>query len=238
MSSVSAACKSYFQGFQDLHCDKRCDPTKNTLGFLKILTYFTIVIPLSFAIIYSCSALVGRICPQRHRRPIDREITNLSQKRITIQSTPVVPTPAQPIAPPVSAPPVKVGIEAELEEFFKSKKKCQKLFIIEGENVGIVFDPSGGKIEFPPVTVTDFGTGKEIQQSGSRSSSPIVIIYDNSKTHTMLPRSVESKIASKLPRNYKVDMHIVGKKHLLAYGFIGTDTTNAPAPTFTKAFLE
>ena len=49
------------------------------------------------------------------------------------------------------------GIDEQLEQFFASTTKVQKLFRIEGSKVGIFFDPSGApiKVGFGYTTVRD-----------------------------------------------------------------------------------
>lgn len=60
MSRVTNDCKSYFQGFQNTY---KCSPEKKKIthfvGFLKVLSYFTAVIPLIFGVVYAFS-LCGR----------------------------------------------------------------------------------------------------------------------------------------------------------------------------------
>ncbi len=53
--------KKYFNGFQEISGFKRNDSTKNALATFKILSYFTVVIPLSFAIAYGAASLSGRV---------------------------------------------------------------------------------------------------------------------------------------------------------------------------------
>ena len=58
---VLDACKDYFNGFQELSNFKDNDNTTNVLAGLKILSYFTVVIPMGFAAVYGAASLYGRV---------------------------------------------------------------------------------------------------------------------------------------------------------------------------------
>lgn len=59
--NVSAFCESYFNGFQEISNCRKTSYTVSALAALKILSYFTVVIPLTFAAIYSAASLYGRV---------------------------------------------------------------------------------------------------------------------------------------------------------------------------------
>jgi O-acetyl-ADP-ribose deacetylase (regulator of RNase III) len=62
---ISRFFKNYFSGFQEL-CNLKDNKTKtNVLAALKILSYFTIVIPLGFYAIYGLDSICGRISKKK-----------------------------------------------------------------------------------------------------------------------------------------------------------------------------
>ena len=54
-------CKDYFSGFHDIYHHKKNYVPTIALAVLKILSYFTVVIPLAFAAIYGAASIHGRI---------------------------------------------------------------------------------------------------------------------------------------------------------------------------------
>jgi hypothetical protein len=63
---ITDVCRSYFNGFNDITNYKNNDPKTNTFALLKILSYFTLVIPIGVALIYGASSLHGRIREKLH----------------------------------------------------------------------------------------------------------------------------------------------------------------------------
>ncbi len=59
---VSEVCVSYFNGFGEIYNYNKNDYSINFLAMLKILSYFSVVIPLSFATVYGIT-LCGRVTP-------------------------------------------------------------------------------------------------------------------------------------------------------------------------------
>jgi hypothetical protein len=82
------------------------------------------------------------------------------------------------------------GSEEQLEHFFTSATKIQKLFMIDGSKVGIFFDPSGESIKVGYMTVGD--------KVALASDRPI-------------PQQVIEKIKIKLPSGCTYSTVIIGK---------------------------
>lgn len=59
---ISEVCKSYFNGFYEAYHYNRNSYSMNFLALLKILSYFTLIIPISFGTVYGVSSLCGRVC--------------------------------------------------------------------------------------------------------------------------------------------------------------------------------
>lgn len=76
---LSSVCKSYFKGFQEFSNFKRNDNKTNSLAILKILSYFTVIIPLSLALVYGVS-LCGRVSKKQNYSMKDTEAINKAQK--------------------------------------------------------------------------------------------------------------------------------------------------------------
>ena len=122
-SSVTQFCKNYFQGFHDIYTFNKNDSYKNILGILKIVSYCTIVIPLFFGAVYLASSLIGRVTLKTNLSSEDQKVSSITQKTL-VQST-----------------------EQKLDKFFKSPKKIQEIFYINGTKVGIIFNPQGKALE-------------------------------------------------------------------------------------------
>lgn len=74
--------KSYFSGFTDLFtCEN--DSKKKTLGLLKIISYFSLIIPLAF-IAYRISCLCGRVKKTSNDKlkPTDTKTSNVAQQKM------------------------------------------------------------------------------------------------------------------------------------------------------------
>lgn len=209
MNSVRDVCSSYFSGFSDMHCHKRCSPGINVAGLLKIVSYFTVILPLMFGIFYACSALVGRVCPQRTRKPLDKAMIEISARTIGTQAAAQVQAISQPIKKKgnyVNALQIRHSSPAdvrqkplleckphELEVFFRTKQKCQELFQINGEKVGIVYDPSGGNCRMGFMTIT----------------APIVLFSKG------VTPEIKAKIQEAAPKGFKIGEYSI---NCLYYG--------------------
>lgn len=60
-------CSNYFNAFQEISHFKENDIKTNALAILKILSYFSVVIPLGFAAAYGTASLYGRVCKIQNR---------------------------------------------------------------------------------------------------------------------------------------------------------------------------
>lgn len=81
---VSTVCKDYFGGFRDLSAFKKNNSCNNLLGICKIVSYFTVVAPLLFGVLYGIDSLIGRI---RHTpKPLGHaSVSSVSQKVFTAE---------------------------------------------------------------------------------------------------------------------------------------------------------
>lgn len=79
---VSNVCKSYFSGFQEISNFKKNDNKTNALALLKILSYFTVVIPLVFAAVYGAASLCGRVSKKYDLSSHDKNINDQAKKII------------------------------------------------------------------------------------------------------------------------------------------------------------
>lgn len=73
---ISDICKSYFSGFQEIYNLRQNDKTINALALLKILSYFTVVIPLGFAAVYGAASLYGRVSKKQDLSSHDKSIND------------------------------------------------------------------------------------------------------------------------------------------------------------------
>jgi hypothetical protein len=87
---VSDIYKSYFSGFQEAFNFNNNDTKINALAVLKILSYFTVVIPLGFAVAY-CASLCGRVSKKEPLSPHDQDI-NEKAKQIISSKTNITQT--------------------------------------------------------------------------------------------------------------------------------------------------
>lgn len=73
---TSAVCKSYFNGFQEISSFKKNTGSKNILATLKVLSYFTVVVLLGFAITYGAASLFGRVSKKQDLSSQDKKIND------------------------------------------------------------------------------------------------------------------------------------------------------------------
>lgn len=78
MNAIRNACLSYFKGFHDVCINKNNCETK-VLGILKIISYFTGIIPAAFAIVFQISRLCGRV-KKNPKGPIIEKVENAGKK--------------------------------------------------------------------------------------------------------------------------------------------------------------
>src|ERR1041385_2316238 len=157
MANVSQVCQSYFEGFQDVSTCTENSATKNFLGILKIISYLTLIVPLCFGVVYAISSLIGRVSQSDSSNPQDEQIGDIRRNVLG------------------------KGIGEQLEDLFKSSKKIQKLFTIDGYKVGVIFNPNGEALKVGFMTVKD----------------GVVLVSDKS-----LPEEVSNTVVNKIPSTY------------------------------------
>lgn len=130
-TSISLACRDYFQGFQDLATFKENDSYKNLAGILKIASYFTLVVPLFFGVVYGVSSLIGRITLGDPQSSENQRISSVGQKKLGLT------------------------MEEQLAQMFKSPIPSKKLFTIGDTKVGVIFNPNRDSIRIGFISVMD-----------------------------------------------------------------------------------
>lgn len=144
-SSVSFVCQKYFEGFHDVSTFNANDTCKNLFGILKVISYFTLIIPFIFGVVYGVSSLIGRVSVQDHLSSEDERTASIAQRTL-------------------------LGVEEQLEQLFRSQSKDQKIFTIDGSKVGVIFNPDGESLRAGFMTVRDkvvFISDKAIPQEVS-----------------------------------------------------------------------
>ena len=78
MSSISTTCQSYFKGCQDLNKFQESDSKKKVTSLVKVASYFTIIIPLIFGVIYAISSLFRKVTDivTSTNLPIEKQLEN------------------------------------------------------------------------------------------------------------------------------------------------------------------
>ena len=155
-STVCHTCRNYFEGFQDLSTFKANNSCKNALGMLKVVSYFTILVPLFVGLVYGVFSLIGRVSVGDKHSPENQKTSSIRRKVFG------------------------KSVDEQLEQFFKSSRKTQKLFTIDGTKVGIIFNPGGESLKIGFMTVKD----------------PVVLISERS-----VPDEVSSRITRHIPEN-------------------------------------
>src|SRR5437899_2194602 len=109
---ISNVCRNYRNGFHDVSSNNK---TTKILGMLKIISYFTLVIPLGFLAIYGFSSLCGRLCKkealstqeqQIHEQGIKNLSTIFYPSKTVPQQLPSHLTPLTPAFPKLQAQPL------------------------------------------------------------------------------------------------------------------------------------
>jgi len=154
--SVSLACRNYFEGFHDISTFNENDACKKFLGILKIVSYFTVVIPLFLGLVYGVSSLIGRVTATENPSSEDQRMSSVSRRTFG------------------------QSVEEQLESMFTSSSKTQKIFTIDGNKVGVVFNPNGEALRVGFMTVSD----------------PVVLVSDKT-----IPDPVTQRITAKIPPN-------------------------------------
>lgn len=130
-NSISAACENYFTGFNDISTFNENDSYKNILGVLKVVSYFTIVIPLLLGLIYGASSLIGRVTTIENPSSNDQRVSSFGQRALG------------------------QNIDEQLDQLFTSSRKTQRLFTIGESRVGVIFNPNGESLRVGFITVRD-----------------------------------------------------------------------------------
>jgi hypothetical protein len=84
---VTDFCKSYFNGFQDISNYKRNNVKTNILGAVKILSYFTVAIPLGFAAVFGAAYLYNRISKKEDLSFQDKNVNDQAKKVLLKKAT-------------------------------------------------------------------------------------------------------------------------------------------------------
>lgn len=74
--TILNVCKNYFNGFQEISNFIKNDNTTNVLAVLKVISYFTFVIPLSFALVQGTASLFGRISKKQDLSSHDKRVND------------------------------------------------------------------------------------------------------------------------------------------------------------------
>lgn len=77
---LSDACNSYFSGFKEIYHFKKNNNKTNALALLKIMSYFTLVIPSTFAVVYAIDSLCCRISKKHSFSKTDNKVNNQANK--------------------------------------------------------------------------------------------------------------------------------------------------------------
>lgn len=77
-------CESYFSGFRDIYNFRNNDSCTNSLAVLKIISYFTVLIPLVFAVGYGAASLSGRVSKTNHLSSSDTKVHELAKKNVAM----------------------------------------------------------------------------------------------------------------------------------------------------------
>lgn len=80
---INNVCASYFNGFHDIYHCKENTFTTNALALIKIISYFTALIPIGFGVVYGLSSLIGRINKRTDLSEVDRGIVHQANKQLS-----------------------------------------------------------------------------------------------------------------------------------------------------------
>lgn len=125
MKTTLSICNSYFNGFRELSNYKKNSHEINAWMPLKILSYFTIVIPLAFAAIFAAASLYGRVSKKQTLTTQDK-VVNDQAKKALVQPATTTPPPPKEIVPAAAqsvAKPAVVVSDAKPKEEVVSDTK-------------------------------------------------------------------------------------------------------------------
>src|ERR1700733_2481431 len=86
---VTDVCKDYFNGFREVSNFKKNNCTTNSFAILKIISYFLVVIPLSFAAIYGVYSLCGRVCKKQSLSSHDKTVNDKAKETLSKKDAPI-----------------------------------------------------------------------------------------------------------------------------------------------------
>lgn len=107
----------------------------NAIAVLKILSYFTFVIPLFFAAVYGAASLCGRVSKKQHLSPQDKGVHDQAMKTIVKNNQPDQPT-DQPASNPVHFFPFLAKAYA-----FAGKQPHEKPDVLLSYIINVLNDP-------------------------------------------------------------------------------------------------
>lgn len=114
MSAV-VICRSYFSGFQEASNLRSNNCRTNVLAVLKIISYSTVIVPLTFAAVYGVASLCGRA---KQTTPSDLDIT-VQNKAVNLLVSATIPSSLTSVqAPEIITPPAIPQLE--LSEVLKT----------------------------------------------------------------------------------------------------------------------
>jgi hypothetical protein len=134
---VLDVCKNYFSGFQEVSDFRKNDNTRNVLAALKVLSYFTIVFPLGFAIAYGVASLYGRVSKKQNLSSHDKNVHDKAQTTLLKKDSPTkdMPPTIEPSNPKevtqiseitISKPEILKKTDLEMEKVTKNEQDISK----------------------------------------------------------------------------------------------------------------
>lgn len=135
---ISEICKNYFNGFDEILNFRINDKKTNALGLLKVLSYFTLLIPLGFATTYGVASLYGRVSQNRELSSIEKRVDN--QNPIRSIRTQIEPSPTQ----------VKSSVKKFLEAIGAKARDAEVFISINSQANVVQFEHFDNKF-FPTV---------------------------------------------------------------------------------------
>jgi len=108
---ISEFCNSYFNGIEEVKHYKTNSKRINTLALLKILSYFTVIIPAGFALTNKLASLCGRAKRQDKLTPQDSKVNQQAQSKVIKQDAAPSSNAQSEGAPPSDTQGVAASIE-------------------------------------------------------------------------------------------------------------------------------
>lgn len=81
--------ENYFKGFQEISSYRKSEKSKTVLALLKIVSYFTVLIPLGFLAVYGISSIRGRFTKKQNLSTSEEKIQNKANKVLSKNEGPV-----------------------------------------------------------------------------------------------------------------------------------------------------